>query len=353
MNRQNRNPEKADRHSGMEALRMLAGMAVIVLHFNYLPGGRGAMEGASGLNAVLLTLLETLCICAVNVFVLISGFFGCKAEKVRTGKLAMLLLQTVVFSVAVCLVSGLMDRSLQLRSLAAAALPVNYYVILYLVLMLLSPFLNRLIAILSPKAFTRLILMLFLLFSVYATGVDVLKEVTGAPFAGLSSVGMDGSMNGYSIVHFVMLYLLGAWLRQDAVRAAVRRGAAAAAVPVLMALIFLWNRFLPATAWNYSNPLIVMESAVLLLLFASAKKQRPWVNRIAPASFTCYLMHEAVLSRLDLPAIGAQPTLLLAGVLLIAVPGIYALAFAVMTLWNAAVRPLEKALRARLPEISA
>ena len=48
MNRQNRNPEKADRHSGMEALRMLAGMAVIVLHFNYLPGGRGAMEGASG-----------------------------------------------------------------------------------------------------------------------------------------------------------------------------------------------------------------------------------------------------------------------------------------------------------------
>ena len=67
MNRQNRNPEKADRHSGMEALRMLAGMAVIVLHFNYLPGGRGAMEGASGLNAVLLTLLETLCICAVNV----------------------------------------------------------------------------------------------------------------------------------------------------------------------------------------------------------------------------------------------------------------------------------------------
>ena len=30
MNRQNRNPEKADRHSGMEALRMLVGMAVIV-----------------------------------------------------------------------------------------------------------------------------------------------------------------------------------------------------------------------------------------------------------------------------------------------------------------------------------
>ena len=72
---------KSSRESNIELLRLLAGMGVIVLHFNYFPGGGGALETASGVNFYVLLVLEILCVSAVNIFILISGYYGCESKK--------------------------------------------------------------------------------------------------------------------------------------------------------------------------------------------------------------------------------------------------------------------------------
>lgn len=46
-------------------------------------------------------------------------------------------------------------------------------------------------------------LLSFLLFPVYPTIVEVLEEVTGEIFKGLSSIGLNGSNAGYTIVNFI------------------------------------------------------------------------------------------------------------------------------------------------------
>lgn len=56
-------------------------------------------------------------------------------------------------------------------------------------------------------------MVVFLLFSVYAIGVDLLNEIVGQEIVGLSSIGAWGSQSGFTIVNFSLLYCLGAYLR--------------------------------------------------------------------------------------------------------------------------------------------
>ena len=57
-------------------------LGVIALHYNNKNIGRGLMLVApESVNYYVLMLLESIMICAVNLFILISGYFSCKNRK--------------------------------------------------------------------------------------------------------------------------------------------------------------------------------------------------------------------------------------------------------------------------------
>ena len=68
--------KRADRQSNIELLRIFAACGVIILHYNNakIGGGYAAVEDGS-LNQGIMTFFELLFICAVNLYVLISGYF--------------------------------------------------------------------------------------------------------------------------------------------------------------------------------------------------------------------------------------------------------------------------------------
>ena len=68
--------EKNCRDSNIELLRLLAGCAVIILHYNFLGDG-GAVSQSVGVNYYFLLILEIICATAVNIFILITGYFNC------------------------------------------------------------------------------------------------------------------------------------------------------------------------------------------------------------------------------------------------------------------------------------
>lgn len=349
-----RGKHRSERHSGIELLRMLAGMGVIILHFNFVPSGGGALESATGVNAAILMFLENLCICAVNVFILVTGYFGSTAEKTKPGKLILLLLQTIVFQVLVQLGSAILNHNFSTIRLPDVLLPVNYYVILYVALMLLAPFINKLLKQLSDKALTRLTVLSFAVFSIWSSGADVLQEITGNSYNGLNPVGLTGSLSGYSIVNFILVYLAGAWIRRNTEKLRkVPTGVLAALLLAAVALLWGWRKVLPATSWMYCNPLVIAEGVLLLLLFERMTFRSKIVNLMAPASFTCFLIHEALLSRLDSTAIGQMQPLLFIVVLPAVVTGIYLVSFAVMLIWNGIIRLIFRDRLDRIPAISA
>ena len=325
---------KSSRESNIELLRLLAGMGVIVLHFNYFPGGGGALETASGVNFYVLLVLEILCVSAVNIFILISGYYGCESKKIKIGKLITLLLQTICLQFAMTLCGCLLRHEWNIRTIISSLIPANYYVILYIVLMIFAPFINKLIRSLDGKDLLFLIILLFTVFSVYATAVDVIKEITGISWIGLSSVGWEGSMAGYSIVNFVLVYILGAYLRKTDffVDWPLSRLLISLCLGVLC--IYVWRNYLPNTAWIYCNPVLILESCIILTIFCKIKLKSNLINKLAPASFTCFLIQNNILRYIDCSGIADKNLLLMFIFLVIVLLGIYFLAYIVMNLFD-------------------
>ena len=96
----NTNAQMIERNSAIELLRIIAGMAVITLHFNFFPSGGGAVQYADGITKMILVFIETLSICAVNVFVIISGYCNANSRKLNISRLLKLVIQTSLFSFA-------------------------------------------------------------------------------------------------------------------------------------------------------------------------------------------------------------------------------------------------------------
>ena len=64
------------RQSNIELLRIFAAFGVIILHYNNAGIGGGFAAVADGsLNQFIMMTLEMMVICAVNLYVLISGYF--------------------------------------------------------------------------------------------------------------------------------------------------------------------------------------------------------------------------------------------------------------------------------------
>ena len=73
---------KKERQSNIELLRILAIMGVIVLHYNNAEMGGGGLGyvAKDSINEWVLRFFESVFICAVDLFVLITGYFMCKSQ---------------------------------------------------------------------------------------------------------------------------------------------------------------------------------------------------------------------------------------------------------------------------------
>ena len=148
----------------------------------------------------------------------------------------------------------------------------------------------------------RMILVLMLLFSVYPTIVDVLSELRGSIWLGLSTVGMYGSQWGYSIVNFSLMYILGAYIRVFD-RNNISNKRMSLLLILNTVLITAWavindkvGFIMEKSAWEYCNPLVICNAYLLFKIFSNVKiKNSSIINSISSASFMVFLIHEFIL----------------------------------------------------------
>lgn len=241
------------RQSNVELLRILAMLGVVILHYNSIGGGFANVPPGGG-TMWLLYGLEGLFICCVNLFVLITGYFSCTQKKCRPGKALELVVQVVVFQEIAYGISLLRGEAFSLRDLVMSLVPNNYFVSLYIAVYLLSPFLNLLMSKLSRQGMTRLLGLCLLIFSLFPTVTEAADALLRENFPGLSPISLKGSISGYSVVNFTMMYLLGAYLRLQDIR--VKKRYSVGALVLLTGILTLWGYFDSADgmAWAYCNP---------------------------------------------------------------------------------------------------
>lgn len=303
--------KKKERQSNIELLRILAIMGVIVLHYNNpVMGGAIAYAKDIKLNLYVLYILESLFCCGVNLFMLVSGYFMCTTRKRNLWKPVELLVQVMVFREIIYLAQVLLHVSpFSLKTAVTTLLPKNYFVILYCVVFLISPYINVMMDRLSGKSLSTLIIISILAFSVYPTAVDLLGEIRHEQLIGLSSVGMYGNQWGYTIVNFILMYLLGAYLRKGNARIlsfSSKKLLGLLAVDII--LMTVWARFndmtgffTERTAWSYCNPLVILEAVIVFLLFSRINMGSiKIINKLSEGVFSVFLLHAVFLPYLHI-----------------------------------------------------
>lgn len=295
------NKTKNQRNSAIELLRIIAIMGVVVLHYNNGQMGGGFQYVKSGsLNEMYLYLSESMFISSVNLFVMISGFFLCRTPKRRGVKAVELILQVILFSEAFYLlrvISG--GEAFTIRDLLLNLIPKNYFVILYVTLYFISPYLNVMIENLSQDRFKKLIIMLLVLFSFWTIIVDYLQAGFGVTFSGASTIGMSGSDSGYTIVNFVLAYLIGAYISLYGVELSRQKNLLYIIVNLILIFAAAYGQHLLGEdniiAWYYNDPLTISFAALVMLYVIRFQFESRFINEFAKGAFTCFLFHAACL----------------------------------------------------------
>ena len=272
------------RNSNIELLRiccmlMIIGGHVMLNHHTvyYLLGADGIIEQFfRGGFAV-----------AVNAFVLISGYY---AIKFKMERLLRLLIQTWFYSVFTLLLAIYLGwHVFNLRSDVFAFFPVltkqYWYVTCYVVLYLISPWLNKWVDSLGCKDYRSFLLIGFIIVYVWPT----ISFLFNTPqFIGDS---------GYGIVNFVYLYMLGRFLRLHYKKFHTSSyywgGYFLSTITLFVCQYSLsWVLGFEFTSWmSYNSVFIFLGSVCLFMAFKEMAFSSSLINYWAKPCLAVYLIH--------------------------------------------------------------
>lgn len=357
---------KRERQSNIELLRILAIAGVIILHYNNPVVGGGITYTEEGsLNFYVLYFLESISICAVDLFMLISGYFMCESKKKSLWKPIELLIQVMTFHEAIYLLKVILGLEIfSVKSALVTLIPANYFVILYCAVYFLSPYINVMLDRLSNKSFRVLVAISICLFSIYPTMVDVVGEIRGNYVIGLSTIGMYGSQWGYNIVNFMLMYLLGAYIKRENAKALKWNTWKLTALLFLdILLIVAWARvndnigyFIERSSWEYCNPLVIFAAVISFILFFRIKiGVNKVINRLAAGAFTVFLLHNDLLPFLQIERFVTGNVVVMILHIFLSVALIYAICWMVYIVYYRISRPIFQMLygKIKLPLIDA
>ena len=321
---------KLTRQSGIELLRIYAILSVIILHyFNYSIGG-GAKYIQGTISVFVWHLFLTLAFCAVDLFVMISGFFLSMNLKRSFGKIIFLLFEASVLRIILYIVNSLLySETITAAGIVRAALIYGYFIVFYSIVYLLSPLINIGFNRLDEKNEKKAVILLFVLFSVVPAAAAVLSSysVLGSDWTGICTITAKGSMEGYSIVNFFLCYVIGGHIRHQKNKCSRKKVLFLFAFNTVALLI--WGYINWQSAYTYDNPLVVLEAAFLLVLFKDLKFRSKIINELASSGFTCYLVHRIMLDYIAIEKYASKSWYILLLHLLLSSVAIYCICYVI------------------------
>ena len=285
-----------ERNYGIDSLRIVSMFMIVMLHV--LGAGGILWHSAYGSSQYYVFWgLENLILCAVNCYALISGYVGVYS-KFKPKNIIALWLQVEFFSLGIALVLYFMYPGVfGARDILKSALPVicerYWYFTAYFAMFFFMPFMNRFVLETSKAALKKFFIAVFVLLSVLPTMAD--KDVFY-------------TMNGYSALWLMIMYLLGAYIRHYNVlsqkRARFYWGVFGIAIVcnwiakfglAAVSVRLLGNESVHANILlEYTAPTVIVASVMLLCLFSRWRPNRFWlplVKFLSPLTFGVYLVH--------------------------------------------------------------
>lgn len=276
---------KKTRDSNMELLRIVAMLLIMIVHANFraLPMPDAEAVAANPSSAFLQFMVEAFTIVGVDVFVLLSGWYGIRPRLVRFTEL---LFQVVFFGILCLGVEYMVSGPQPPKAiLSVFMLEANdyWFVKVYIGLYLFAPVLNSFVEHATQRQYEILLLSVF----GFMFGLGWAFEAT------------TWIRSGYSLPWFMCLYLLARYMQ--VYRPWFTRFSRWAdlclylgVVAFLTIAVFIMRHYnLGGVLYFYNCPVVVLGAVYLLLFFSKLTLHSRVVNWLAISALSIYLTHSS------------------------------------------------------------
>lgn len=283
---------QSTRNSNLEILRIIAMIFIIAFHLS-----RHGFDGIdfilSNPNSYFLYFLGMLGRIGVDIFILISAYFMIKS-KFTFRKLLLLGGEVYFYSIMFFVMFILFltpITPITITDIFKSVLPISHaywFITDYIALMLISPFLNKLLTKLSKKDYLKLLLLVSIVWIIFPT-------LTGDNFT-------------YSeMIFFIVLYIIGSFIRLhvDIDKINIKKLFLIFIVSILATFILftisasinplnqlaMFNKETSIFKKVYSLPVVTTSISLLLIFLKREEFTNRYINYIAGSVLGVYLIH--------------------------------------------------------------
>lgn len=305
---------KKERDSGIELLRIVAIFMVIGVHLLDYGKYYATAMNVDGIVQSSALIFRIFVRSAVNIFLIISGFFMVRAEfnlkksykRILRVYLSIFFYSVVLSIIALCignegrLALGIdkTDLFITLKMLFPISSQTWYFLTDYILVMLLVPFVNLALNSISKKQYQVLLGILGFIMSIwlFAGSIDVLR-----PFA--NGYGYDGISAGKNVFSFIFMYIIGGYISlhvKSDNKPKLRY--LFIAMTALAANYFIYTRFNEALGNKYepliyANPFIIMVAIFIFMFFKDLHFKSKIINTLGGTTLGVYAISEFWLVR--------------------------------------------------------
>lgn len=280
-----------ERNSSVEIFRILAMFLVCVVHWNGwfvpMPDSFSSDYSAASIGQILLESISVPC---VNMFLIISGYYG---VKLKARSLVNLFLLILSVSLPFYIVNSIWHQTFDFKSFIHCFLVFShygYFIQCYVMLLFLSPVLN-----VSIEKYGKRLLPWVLLFW-------LIEFMMGFVWVDADRLGVN---YGYSLVHFVFMYFLARMLYLYRERILCLNKVlwiwGFILCTIFISLIYVWKG--KDLAYSYANPFVIVSAFCLFIPFLHYSFYNKGINWIAKRTFTVYII------QISMPVIGLLSSL--------------------------------------------
>lgn len=302
---------KKVRESNFELMRIIS-MFMIVLWHILLYGIN--TTGCPDNIKMAFDFFRSIMVVHVNSFILLTGYFQYK-KTFRMSKVISLNNASIFYRVLILIIFLIFNiepitHVSILRNIFPFDLENYWFIRLYMLLYLVSPFLNRFIASIDKNEHKKLLIVLFLIFSIISsfTNQEAIYNVTNY---------------GYSLISFMFLYFIGSYLGKYKIENTYfgknfTKNFQQQIFVLVFCLCFVLNfslhivseqmllngqiskylgNILYISFNQYDNPLVIIGAVSYFMFFSYIKIQSKFINTVSSTVLGVYLIHENLFLR--------------------------------------------------------
>lgn len=281
--------ESKERYLGIDLLRVISMMGILVLHFNSSGILSSVSVGSS--QYWVAWILEILALSSVNVFAMISGYCSYNKIEVKSYRLFELLYITLFYCLLITITAMILDRSIfcSNKDIVTSIFPALkgglWYITCFIPLFFTTPFINRLLNSLSLLQEIRVLIF-------FTTLLGIVSSIT--------SIDLFGVKDGYSFLWLAICMSIGHCIRRtqkDLGRAksiALIMGGVLLELCIKVIILIVLHK----DSWymiGYTSPFVLMESIGIFFLFynikTSSDRLRKTLTFFSSFSFDVYILH--------------------------------------------------------------